>query len=91
VLGLFKEWDCALGENDFRAGDTLVLYTDGVTEAFNDADEEFGEKRLMEAIRRHRHRSSEDLLTAIVEDVRQFSPREQYDDITLIVAKCQPS
>jgi serine phosphatase RsbU (regulator of sigma subunit) len=45
----------------------------------------------MEAIRRHRHRSSEDLLTAIVEDVRQFSPREQYDDITLIVAKCQPS
>ena len=87
VLGLFKEWDCALGESDFRAGDTLVLYTDGVTEAFNDADEEFGEKRLMEAIRRHRRRSSQDLLTAIVEEVRQFSPHEQYDDITLIVAK----
>jgi serine phosphatase RsbU (regulator of sigma subunit) len=88
VLGLFEEWDCALGENDFGAGDTLVLYTDGVTEAFNSADEEFGEKRLMEAIRRHRERSSQDLLAAIVEEVRQFSPREQYDDITLIVAKC---
>jgi serine phosphatase RsbU (regulator of sigma subunit)/catechol 2,3-dioxygenase-like lactoylglutathione lyase family enzyme len=91
VLGLFEEWDCALGENDFRAGDTLVLYTDGVTEAFNDADEEFGEKRLIEALRRHRGCSSQDLLTAIVDEVRQFSPHEQYDDITLIVAKCQPS
>jgi serine phosphatase RsbU (regulator of sigma subunit) len=91
VLGLFKEWDCSLGENTFHAGDTLVLYTDGVTEAFNEADEEFGEKRLMEAIRRYRDRSSRDLITAIVEDVRQFSPHEQHDDITLIVAKCQTS
>jgi serine phosphatase RsbU (regulator of sigma subunit) len=91
VLGLFKEWDCALGENDFRSGDTLLLYTDGVTEAFNDAGDEFGEKRLMEALRRHRQRSSRDLLAAVVDEVRQFSPREQQDDITLIVAKCQAS
>jgi serine phosphatase RsbU (regulator of sigma subunit)/predicted enzyme related to lactoylglutathione lyase len=91
VLGLFKEWDCALGENDFHAGDTLLLYTDGVTEAFNDAGDEFGEKRLMEALRRHRQRSSRDLLAAVVDEVRQFSPHEQQDDITLIVAKCQAS
>ena len=44
VLGLFEEWDCSLGENDFRAGDTLVLYTDGVTEAFNDARAKSSEK-----------------------------------------------
>jgi serine phosphatase RsbU (regulator of sigma subunit)/predicted lactoylglutathione lyase len=88
VLGLFKEWDCSLGEDEFHAGDTLVLYTDGVTEAFNQADEEFGEKRLVEALRRHRHRPSKELLTSIVDEVRQFSPHEQHDDITLIVAKC---
>jgi serine phosphatase RsbU (regulator of sigma subunit)/predicted enzyme related to lactoylglutathione lyase len=88
VLGLFKEWDCSLGEDVFRAGDTLVLYTDGVTEAFNEADEEFGEKRLIAALRRHRHHSSKDLLASIVDEVRQFSPHEQHDDITLIVAKC---
>jgi serine phosphatase RsbU (regulator of sigma subunit)/predicted enzyme related to lactoylglutathione lyase len=88
VLGLFKEWDCSLGEDEFHPGDTLVLYTDGVTEAFNDADEEFGEQRLVEALRRHRHRPSKDLLTSIVDEVRQFSPHEQHDDITLIVAKC---
>jgi len=88
VLGLFKEWDCSLGEDQFHAGDTLVLYTDGVTEAFNEADEEFGEKRLLEALRRHRHQPSKDLLSSIVGEVRQFSPHEQHDDITLIVAKC---
>jgi serine phosphatase RsbU (regulator of sigma subunit)/predicted enzyme related to lactoylglutathione lyase len=88
VLGLFKEWDCSLGEDEFRAGDTLVLYTDGVTEAFNEADEEFGEKRLVQALRRHRHQPSKELLTSIVDEVRQFSPHEQHDDITLIVAKC---
>jgi len=91
VLGLFKEWDCSLGEHEFSAGDTLVLYTDGVTEAFNEADEEFGERRLLEALRRHRHRPSKDLLTSIVEEVRQFSPHAQHDDITLIVAKCRAS
>ncbi len=91
VLGLFKEWDCSLGEHRLLAGDTLVLYTDGVTEAFNDSDEEFGEQRLMEALRRHRDLSSKALLASIVEEVRQFSQREQHDDITLIVAKCQAS
>ena len=88
VLGLFKEWDCSIGEHSLLEGDTLVLYTDGVTEAFNDADEEFGEQRLLEVLRRHRDLSSKALLTEIVEEVRQFSPREQHDDITLIVAKC---
>jgi serine phosphatase RsbU (regulator of sigma subunit) len=88
VLGLFKEWDCSLGEHELRAGDTLALYTDGVTEAFNDSEEQFGEERLMAAMRRHRDRSSRDLLASIVDEVRQFSPREQQDDITLIVAKC---
>jgi serine phosphatase RsbU (regulator of sigma subunit) len=68
-----------------------VLYTDGVTEAFNDAEEEFGEQRLMEALRRHRDRPCQDLLASIVEEVRRFSPHEQHDDITLIVAKCQAS
>ncbi len=43
---------------------------------------------MTEALRRHRELSSRDLLAAIVDEVRQFSPGEQYDDITLIVAKC---
>jgi len=88
VLGLFREWDCTIAECRLRSGDTLALYTDGITECFNAAAEEFGEQRLVEALRRHRDLPSADLLAAIVDEARRFSPHEQYDDITLIVAKC---
>ncbi len=88
VLGLFEEWDCSIGERRLYSGDVLALYTDGVTEAFNDAEEEFGEQRLIETLRRHRELSSQHLVEAIVDDVQQFSPHEQHDDLTLIVAKC---
>ena len=89
VLGLFKEWDCSISERRLLSGDTLALYTDGITESFNDTEEEFGEPRLIEALRRHRELPSPALLASIVDEVRQFSPHEQHDDITLIVAKCR--
>jgi serine phosphatase RsbU (regulator of sigma subunit) len=89
VLGIFKEWDCTIGELQLLPGDMLALYTDGITESFNDAEEEYGEQRLIASLRRHRDLSSHELLAAIVADVRQFSTREQHDDITLIVAKCK--
>jgi serine phosphatase RsbU (regulator of sigma subunit) len=88
VLGLFKDWDCSIGECDLLAGDIIALYTDGITEAFNAAGEEFGERRLTEALLRYRELSPRDLLSAIVDEVRQFNPDEQHDDITLIIAKC---
>ena len=89
VLGLFKEWDCSIGETHLFSGDTLALYTDGVTESFNEAGEEFGEQRLIDVLRRQRELSSKALLASIVDDVQHFSPHEQHDDITLIVAKCR--
>jgi serine phosphatase RsbU (regulator of sigma subunit)/predicted enzyme related to lactoylglutathione lyase len=89
VLGLFKEWDCSIGERQLFSGDTVALYTDGITESFNEAEEEFGEQRLIEALRRHRAQSSSALLTSIIDEVRQFRPNEQNDDITLIVGTCK--
>jgi len=89
VMGLFEEWDCALGERQLFRGDTLVLYTDGATESFNDAGEEFGEERLAEAARQRRDLPAPELLAAVTEQIRKFSPHEQADDITLIVAKCR--
>src|SRR3989475_6508753 len=89
VLGLFSEWDCSIAEREIFSGDTLALYTDGVTESFNNPGDEYGEQRLIEVLRRNRDLSSEALLASIVEDVQHFSPHEQHDDITLIVAKCK--
>ncbi len=88
VLGLFKDWDCAIGECDLLAGDVIAFYTDGITEAFNAEGEEFGEPRLAEALLRCREMSSREMLSAIVDEVRRFNPGEQQDDITLIIAKC---
>ena len=87
VLGVFKKWDCAISEIQISPGDIFALYTDGITESFNDADEEFGEERLAAVLCRHRALPSNDLLAAVVDEVHRFSPREQHDDITLIVAK----
>ena len=87
VLGIFKEWDCEIGECQLRAGDTLALYTDGITESYNSADEQFGEQRLLDALERHRECSSQICLASIVDEVQRFSPHEQHDDITLIIAK----
>jgi serine phosphatase RsbU (regulator of sigma subunit) len=89
ALGLFKECDCSIEERRLFSGDTLVLYTDGITESFNNAGEEFGEQRLIEALRRHRELPSQALLRAMVDEIQRFSPQEQQDDITLIVAKCR--
>ncbi len=89
VLGLFSQWDCTTAERQLSPGDTLVLYTDGVTEAFNHAGEEFGESRLIESLRRHCDRPAPHLVASIVDDVRKFSPQEQSDDITLLVMKVE--
>lgn len=88
VVGLFREWNCEIGESALLPGDMLVLYTDGITEAFNDRGEEFGEQRLIESVRRHCGERPQTLLGAVLDDVKRFSPREQQDDMTLVVAKC---
>jgi serine phosphatase RsbU (regulator of sigma subunit)/catechol 2,3-dioxygenase-like lactoylglutathione lyase family enzyme len=88
VLGLFKDWDCPAAECPFYSGDTLVLYTDGVTESFNAEGEEFAEHRLLEALQQRRDLPAQRLLAFVVEEIQKFSPHEQHDDITLIVAKC---
>jgi len=87
VLGLFNEWQCSISEYQLSSGDTLLLYTDGATEASNDAGEEYGERRLIEAMRRYRDQPSSALLASLADDIHQFSPGRQHDDITLIVSK----
>jgi serine phosphatase RsbU (regulator of sigma subunit)/biotin operon repressor len=90
-VGLFEEWDCTIGERQLFTGDTLALYTDGITEAFNDTEEEFGERRLIEALRRNRGLDSAALMSTVVDEVQKFCPYSQRDDITLIVARCKGS
>jgi serine phosphatase RsbU (regulator of sigma subunit)/predicted enzyme related to lactoylglutathione lyase len=91
VLGLFEEWTSPIVECQLAPGDIFTLYTDGVTESFDESEEEFGEDRLIAAIQRNSALSPQALLSAIVDEIKTFSPGEQHDDITLIVAKCTPA
>lgn len=87
VLGLFPDWECSFSECQLFPGDILVLYTDGVTEAFNGAAEEFGEDRLVELLSQKRSLSANGLAQSVVDEVQRFSANRQHDDITLIVAR----
>ncbi|HET8922057.1 MAG TPA: SpoIIE family protein phosphatase [Candidatus Acidoferrum sp.] len=87
VVGLFEEWECEIAEVRLAPGDTLVLYTDGITEARNADGEEFGESRLLDILRHYRHFPVGALLETVVGAVRQFTAGEQQDDITLVIAR----
>ncbi|HEX9935125.1 MAG TPA: SpoIIE family protein phosphatase, partial [bacterium] len=68
--------------------DVLVFYTDGVTEARNADEEEFGEKRLLQAIERPYNGSAQSILDSILDAVTDFSSRDvQPDDLTLVVMR----
>ena len=88
VLGLFTRWSCTIAECKLHDGDVLALYTDGLTEAFDESGQEYGEERVIVALTRNRELPSRGLLDAMVDDVKRFSSREQHDDITLLIAKC---
>jgi serine phosphatase RsbU (regulator of sigma subunit) len=89
VVGLFSDWECPTAACQLFPGDLFAIYTDGITEAFNQRDEEFGEERLIDVLQRFRDRSPNDLVSAVLDEVRQFNPDEQRDDVTLIVARCR--
>ena len=88
-LGLFQDWNCAVGECDLLPGDVLALYTDGITEAADNDGQEFGEDSLIERLRQNRDQPCQSALEAITEEVRSLNPTDQHDDITLILAKCR--
>ena len=88
VMGLFEAWHCEIAEVELALGDTLVLYTDGITEAENADGEEFGVSRLLDTLRSHSHLPVGPLLQAVVGAVQQFSSGgDQQDDITLVIAR----
>lgn len=91
AVGLFEEFNCIADERSLSPGDTLVLYTDGVTESFNNEGEEFGQGRLIETLDVNRGLPSHALLGSVVQEIRKFGSPEQHDDITLVVARCRPS
>jgi phosphoserine phosphatase RsbU/P len=89
VIGLFPDFPYKEAEIEMFPGDVLVAYTDGISEALNDAEEEFDEVRLMEAIRTCPDRSAANISSYILEHVDAFTAgAPQHDDMTIVVVHC---
>lgn len=89
-LGLEREIDAYVGTRQtiLETGDVVVLYTDGITEACNPANTEYGIERLCQVVQANVHLLAEEIKAAIIEDVLRFiSTQKIYDDITLVVLK----
>ena len=85
VLGPFPNWTYKHQEIELRAGDRLLLFTDGLTECRSSAGDEFGEDRLVELLFENHKLDAETLRDAIVDAVVRFGGGDFQDDATLLV------
>ena len=86
VLGVFPDAEYSTSELRIESGDRLLLYTDGVTEARDEHDEEFGEDRLAAALLEARRLDAHALFQHVLDRVISFAGRRGLqDDATLLV------
>ena len=91
ALGVIEDIDFQEHTQQFSPGDSLILYTDGVTEAFNPEWQEYGESRMLDQVRLHGNLSAKSLVTAIFDSVIAYAgTAPQSDDITITVLKWHP-
>ncbi len=88
LLGAVPEASFDIGRAALRAGDLLLAYSDGVLDARNSADEEFGSERLEEELRLARGGSADAVLFSVLGAVQDFAaPRSLVDDTSLVVVQ----
>ncbi len=90
VVGLLGPAQYSQGLVTLQPGDTMVLFTDGISEAMNEADEEFDEERLIPAVRSGVGMKAVDLIDHIIRECDAFvAGAPQHDDMTLVVVRVE--
>jgi len=88
LLGMFPDMKYEIEEVSLKPGDWLILYTDGVNEAINEQDEEFGTERIEMIVRKNMGNSAQEMLDALLFEIRAFANNvPQSDDITMVIIK----
>jgi sigma-B regulation protein RsbU (phosphoserine phosphatase) len=76
------------GEVELKPGDIMLIYSDGLTEAMNSEEVEFGEERVIQTICNNRKLSVEGLRDLILSEANNFvGDAPQHDDLTLVIAR----
>ena len=92
VLGLFEEASFDEETVAMSPGDLIVAFSDGVTEAFDEAGDDFTDDRLLASIDRHRGKAPQDMLEGVLADLRTFCGNATpSDDVTLVVMRYEGS
>lgn len=88
VVGLLGDAPCEQGELQLQSGDTLIAFTDGISEAMNSDSEEWGENRLIEAAQQCQAKSSVEIIQNLMRAADEFAAgAPQHDDMTLVIAR----
>ncbi|MEJ2615991.1 MAG: PP2C family protein-serine/threonine phosphatase [Ignavibacteriaceae bacterium] len=88
VAGIVPSYPFEEAAFSMLPGELLILFSDGITEAMNNNEEEFGDDRLMEVIVNHRTESPEKLIEIIFKYVKKFCDNTaQMDDMTIVIIK----
>ncbi len=78
----------ATTEIQLNSGDVVVLYTDGITEAFDMKKDQYGIEPVIEVVAFNREQSAAEIQQAVIDDVRRYMGEQKvFDDITLVVIK----
>ncbi len=92
ALGIFPHVEYVAHTLTLFPQDVLVLYTDGIIEAANADEEEFGEERLRALVEANAHLPAQELAVHILQSVQRFSGEQELeDDATLVVLRCKPA
>jgi sigma-B regulation protein RsbU (phosphoserine phosphatase) len=87
VLGMFPKWSTTICERELKPGDTLVMYTDGVIDAMNAREEEFGTEHLFPIVDAHPELPASALVGAVQDAVQRFTHGPLIDDVTVVVGR----
>lgn len=88
VMGIFQGSDYKESRKQLRPGDILILYTDGLVEAFNESEQQYGVERLLRTVQANRPATAEQICSAILTDVESHCHETALqDDLTLVVVK----
>jgi sigma-B regulation protein RsbU (phosphoserine phosphatase) len=87
MLGAFQAWKCKEASADLGRGDTLLLFSDGVTEAGIEHGDEFGDDRLERVLREHAGIPASALVQKVIDEVSAFSGASRSDDVTVVALR----
>jgi phosphoserine phosphatase RsbU/P len=88
ALGIMPDIELEEKEIHLEKGDMVTLYTDGVTEAINKKNEQFGPERLITVVTSNQNLSAAEIIKKVEQEVTEFSQGQpQFDDITLLILK----